>query len=70
MYVEHDGRIYKTSSFSDRSRACVGVSIQEDSVFVMNTRTKEAVLQFTHEEWKAFVSGIKAGEFGIEEESS
>lgn len=58
---------FRKSSFSDQTvRQCVEVAIGEDEVAVRDSkRPSEPVLQFSREEWSAFVAGIKAGEFDL-----
>lgn len=55
---------FRKSSFSE-SANCVAVAVQSDgSVKVRNSKdSKLATLQFTPGEWKAFVEGVKHGEF-------
>lgn len=54
---------WQTSSFCD-SGACVGVACQDEQVLVRNTSVPEApVARFTRQEWKAFIAGVKTGEF-------
>lgn len=58
---------YKTSSFCNYGE-CVGIARMENGdVIVKNTKNaSERPLNFTQEEWKAFVAGVKNGEFEIE----
>lgn len=68
-YCTINGRRFKKSSFSPatlKSVFCVGVSVNGDKVFVVNTKTNSPVLKFTRDEWNAFVAGVKVGEFDIE----
>jgi uncharacterized protein DUF397 len=47
------------------SGACVEVGVLGDVVAVRNSTDPEGpVLWFTRAEWKAFVAGVKAGDFG------
>jgi hypothetical protein len=49
---------------SCESGACVGVAQQGGAILIRNTNNPEdPVSRFTVEEWKAFVAGIKLGEF-------
>jgi hypothetical protein len=44
--------------------ACVGIAWNGDEVVVVDTKRPDgAGLRFTSEEWRAFVAGVKAGEF-------
>lgn len=66
LFVEINGVVFKKSSHSVKSGGhCVGISIQNDCVQVINTKTKDKIVEFTKDEWKAFISGIKGGEFDI-----
>ncbi len=59
---------YKKSSFSgSRDPRCVEVDIRKDVIHVRNTRQKNIALEFTPEEWKAFVLGVKSNEFEPED---
>jgi hypothetical protein len=54
---------WRISSLCD-SGACVGVARQGESVLVGNTSDAEVpVSRFTRQEWRAFVAGVKLGEF-------
>lgn len=56
---------FRTSSMCS-SGCCVGVAIKTDAVYVANTTTSDSpITRFTHEEWKAFVAGVKNGEFEV-----
>mgnify|MGYP001563398077 CR=1 FL=1 len=67
MKFQYLGHEFFTSTFSDRGRHCVAVSIQRNSVLVTNSKNPEAILSFTFEEWRAFISGAKHGEFDLDE---
>lgn len=46
------------------SGACVGVARQGEFVVIGNTSNPEApVSRFTDQEWRAFVAGVKLGDF-------
>ena len=52
------------SSHSSGNGACVEVAIVAEGVAVRDTKNREGgILRFTHEEWHAFVGGVKDGEF-------
>ncbi len=53
------------SSFSG-TRRCVGVAIEKEKVVVTNTKTKHSIVEFTFDEWEAFLKGVKNDEFEIE----
>jgi len=45
---------------------CVEVAIEKEFVAVRNSRDPGGdILQFSHEEWDAFVDGVKNNEFNI-----
>ena len=54
---------YRKSSFS--SMTCVEVASTDDgTISVRNTRARSGpTLEYTREEWIAFVAGVKSGEF-------
>lgn len=68
MKFQHLGHEFFTSTFSDRGRHCVGVSMQQDAVLITNSKNPKAVLSFTFEEWMAFISGAKYGEFDLDKD--
>lgn len=55
---------WKQSSFCG-SNACVRVRMKEGLVLVRDT--SETEVSFTIAEWKAFVAGVRAGEFDLPE---
>lgn len=51
-----------SSSCSDGN--CVAVGWSGEDVVVLDTKDASSrMLRFTHEEWAAFISGVKNGEF-------
>ena len=61
-----EGARFRVSSFSGAGGNCVEVgSLDDGSVAVRHSKNREfgATLVFTTEEWAAFVTGVKAGEF-------
>jgi hypothetical protein len=45
---------------------CVEVRIAADCVHVRDTKYRQdASLTFTHDEWRAFLTGVRLGEFEI-----
>jgi hypothetical protein len=58
---------YRKSTFSDRSPRdrCVEVAIMKDRISVRNSRDKSVALEFTSDEWDAFIRGVKQNEFDI-----
>lgn len=62
-------RVFKKSSFSPVRFVgvpmCVAVSLSAHDVRVLNTRNKDVVLTFTHDEWNAFLKGVRNEEFDL-----
>jgi hypothetical protein len=59
--------VFRKSTFSGTGGSCVDVARTEGSgARVRDTKLGDAspVLEFTEDEWAAFVRGVKAGEFG------
>ncbi len=60
-----NARWFKSSRSSGNGQ-CVEVAVQPDGVAVRDTKNREAGhLEFTLDEWNAFISGAKDGEFDI-----
>lgn len=64
MKIEIKGRTFVKSSHSGSS-SCVGVEIKDNKISVINTNQKKAIVEFTKDEWIAFVKGVKDCEFDI-----
>lgn len=46
------------------SGACVGVARQGESILIANTTIPDGpIAQFTSDEWRQFVAGVKQGDF-------
>lgn len=61
-------RKFVKSSFSIPAphQRCVDVSIGEDNVLVTNLSVKDSpIVSFSHDEWDAFIKGVRNGEFEI-----
>ena len=57
---------YIKSSFSDWEKHCVGVHVSDNRVSVINTSIPNSpILEFSHEECQAFLSGVKNEEFEL-----
>lgn len=69
MFKDSD---FKKSTFSSPGRLapggrCVAVAIKGDTIAVRDTKdASKTTLQFTAEEWDAFVLGVKNGEFDLQ----
>ena len=59
---------FRKSTFSDRGGRCVDVAITEEAVFIRNSKKHNPIVKFTHEEWEAFLLGVKNNEFEINRE--
>ena len=58
-----EGTGWRISSACDGG-TCVGVARQGDVIFIGNTGSlQDGVSRFTAQEWKAFVAGVKLGDF-------
>jgi len=58
-------------SSSSASSNCAEVSITDKSVFMRNSKQPTSyVLEFSHSEWAAFLSGVRLGEFDLTTPSS
>jgi Domain of unknown function (DUF397) len=70
--AEHDDVIegWRKSSRSGDG-GCVEVRIGADQVRVRDTKNRPgAFLTFTHGEWRAFLAGVRLGEFDVPEVES
>ncbi|EHY89405.1 DUF397 domain-containing protein [Saccharomonospora azurea] len=57
---------WRKSSFSSAGQDCVEFRRIEGGVEVRNSkRPDEASVTYTDSEWRAFVAGVKAGEFDL-----
>ena len=58
---------FRKSSLSHHSKkACVLVATKQKAIGVRDSKDSGKItLQFTKREWKAFIAGVKAGEFDI-----
>lgn len=54
------------SSFSTAANNCVEAKYDGEKIHVRNSKSPEAgTATFTPDEWKAFLSGIREGEFSV-----
>lgn len=66
MTVHHDATEWRKSSFSGKESNCVEFRRIPGGVEVRNSkRPTEGTIQYTDAEWRAFVAGVKAGEFDL-----
>ncbi|MBB2911275.1 hypothetical protein FHS43_002540 [Streptosporangium becharense] len=55
---------WRKSSLSGTGPSCVEVAFVADAVAVRDTKNREGgTLTFHHDEWTAFIGGIKSGGF-------
>lgn len=58
-----DGFAVSSITYITNRRTCVAVKLASDTVKVRHTKNPKRILTFTPAEWKAFIGGVKAGEF-------
>lgn len=59
----HTALWHKSSASGDQ--ACVEVARDRERIWVRDSKSPQgAVLEFTHREWDAFLTGVRRGEFG------
>lgn len=66
--VDEDG--FFTSKWTNKpvgiKFVCVSVKISDDKVQVRDTKdASKTTLTFNHDEWRAFIKGVKDGEFDL-----
>lgn len=60
------GKTFKKSTYSPVLLfRCVSVSIQPNKVLVTHSSGDKPILEFTHDEWDAFLKGAKNNEFEL-----
>lgn len=70
MIVKQFDTDFKTSSLSrwppNVGNRCVAVKRTAENVQVRDTKVKNSpVLTFTHDEWEAFIGGVRQNEFNL-----
>jgi hypothetical protein len=65
MFEKSEER-FRRSSFCSRN-CCVEVANdeQERQIRLRNSANAAAIVVFSHQEWRAFLEGVKAGEFEV-----
>jgi predicted secreted Zn-dependent protease len=59
----HDSITWHTA-LSCESGACVEVAANQNTILIRNSREPDGpLIEYTAEEWHAFVSGVKKGDF-------
>jgi hypothetical protein len=57
---------WKTSSLSGGNGQCTSVAFVGNQVAVRNDSIADSpIVLFTHDEWRAFIGGVKLGEFDL-----
>lgn len=58
--------VWRSSGYCDEGCSCIEVSHTSDEWHVRDSKNQDGpVLTFNKKEWKAFILGVKAGEFDI-----
>ncbi len=61
---ENRGPRFRKASFSYGGGDCVEVAYHDDQIAVRDSKDRNSpTLWFTKSEWRAFTSGVRAGEF-------
>jgi len=65
--VDEDGfRVSSLTFIKDKYRSCVAVKIEKNRIQIRDTKDSgKTTLTYTRKEWKAFIGGVKGGEFDI-----
>lgn len=59
--------VWRKSSISGGNGQCVEVAITDTVVGVRDTKNREGgTLVFRHDEWRAFLQGVRNGEFDVD----
>lgn len=65
VVLDRDRLDFRRSSYCSVG-TCVEVAVAEDGVAVRDAKAESGpVLQFTSDEWNAFLLGVRAGEFDL-----
>ncbi|HAP74182.1 TPA: DUF397 domain-containing protein [Candidatus Campbellbacteria bacterium] len=63
-FVVHDSDFKKSSWSRNNPKTCVMVAIKPEGVAVRDSKDQsKQTLFFSHDEWNAFVQGVKGNEF-------
>jgi len=46
---------------------CVEVKQENDTIYVRSTYNEARVAEFTFDEWRTFIKGVREGEFDVQE---
>lgn len=56
--------VWRKSTYCGESGPCVEVAMQDSEILVRDSKDANSpILTFNQAEWKAFVAGVKEGEF-------
>ncbi|MBS1301538.1 DUF397 domain-containing protein [Loktanella sp. SALINAS62] len=61
----NDEDFFKSSLSGVTKNLCVEVAIKGDAVAVRNSTAPDLKVEFTADEWEAFVGGVKKNEFDL-----
>ncbi len=68
MTESENGHHWRISSFSGMQN-CVQVAAEGAGIHVRQSKSPEDMgVSFTNDEWRAFIAGVKAGEFDLTDE--
>ena len=56
---------WRKSSYCDTGSSCVWVDIDGDGVLLADAPLAMGAQCFTHAEWRAFLAGVRNGEFDL-----
>ncbi|GAA0921157.1 DUF397 domain-containing protein [Nonomuraea longicatena] len=66
MHPDLSDAVWHKSSLSGNGASCVEVAIGKSVIAVRDTKDREAgMLMFTPDEWRAFIGGVRLGEFDL-----
>ncbi|KKR45115.1 MAG: hypothetical protein A3G47_02780 [Candidatus Zambryskibacteria bacterium RIFCSPLOWO2_12_FULL_39_45] len=65
--IDEDGfRVSSLTFIKDKYRSCVAVKMRKGKIQVRDTKDpSKTTLAYTPAEWKAFIDGVKGGEFDL-----
>lgn len=64
--IDEDGFVTSSVTYITNRRTCVSVKVGDDGVHLRNTEDAgKNTLAFDRDEWKAFLEGVKNGEFDL-----
>lgn len=65
-FTVSDDDFRKSSWSKNNPKTCVAVAITGEGVAIRDSKDQSNITQFySHEEWRAFIQGVKSGEFDL-----